>query len=550
MHATEQTIDKLLPQGGTERYCVPAYQRPYCWERDNVEQLLQDILDSCESADEEYFIGSLICFKINEHSKFEIVDGQQRLVSLTLILKSLSEIVNEEQDRQNLLSRIIRMPAFGSEHPAEPVLEVRQEVRGVYRNIMSGEDFDGKPTNAEKTFMENYACAQEFFKDLDGVTINRFITHLLFKVQAVFVKTEDEKSAFRLFNVLNNRGIPLSDADLVKNHLFQLASGSQHAEIEERWRDVEKSGGGKHMYNILRLLVHSQKTTRDQAIKIDSHGRQVSASVFEYFKHRLQHELHRNSSMLLAEIERAAEIGGDVLAGAHSAKKNIALLKNFDQMEWMPACIAFLRNPELESKFVEFIALFEKAYVQRVITRNSPKIICYYALEAINTGKSFVEIAGVLRGQANDAEFERAFDVDVYRTGKFNKMIVQILRRVNESSFEKVEVATPTQANIEHIMPQNSGDPYWQSWRQRYPEVYDEWLHKLGNLTLLSGPMNRKVRNSGFDNKIKVYCDQKSITRFAMTYDLRKLKEWTPNAIQQRHDHLKSEIVKLWRIRP
>jgi uncharacterized protein with ParB-like and HNH nuclease domain len=104
MKAEERTIIKVL----TEQICyeIPPYQRPYSWERDNVEQLLQDVWDACENSEQEYFIGSLITIEKELDSRYEVVDGQQRLTTLNLILARLRDHIKDEAARAYLGLRL------------------------------------------------------------------------------------------------------------------------------------------------------------------------------------------------------------------------------------------------------------------------------------------------------------------------------------------------------------------------------------------------------------------------------------------------------------
>ncbi|MFB2596107.1 DUF262 domain-containing protein [Paracoccus sp. p4-l81] len=130
MEAAERTISQILTE--QIRYEIPAYQRPYSWEKGNVEQLLDDIWEAYEAQDEEYFIGSLITIEREKGRLYDVVDGQQRLTTLNLILARLRDHIEDPEVRADLGKRVLpKNPYTGEEET--PRLTLRQRDQSFFR---------------------------------------------------------------------------------------------------------------------------------------------------------------------------------------------------------------------------------------------------------------------------------------------------------------------------------------------------------------------------------------------------------------------------------
>lgn len=250
MEAAEKTISQILTE--EIRYEIPPYQRPYSWEKGNVEQLLEDVWEAYEAKDEEYFIGSLITIEREKGRRYEVVDGQQRLTTLNLLFAKLRDAVDEPA-RSELGRRVLPRNALTGEEES-PRLTLRQRDQNFFRrHVLSSKEISPairaeivKEQDAPKQrIVENLDAIDEFISRHDQKTLKLFANYLLTKVYVVFVTTSSWQSAYRLFNVLNARGMALSNADLIKNRLFARLGGDakRSEELEEAWLNLEEQIG-------------------------------------------------------------------------------------------------------------------------------------------------------------------------------------------------------------------------------------------------------------------------------------------------------------------
>lgn len=129
MEAKECKVQDILTEN--KKYIIPAYQRPYSWSSDNAEQLIDDIYQSYLSEDKEYFIGSMICINKGNNT-FEVVDGQQRLTTLSLIVSELKKLIEHQGVKDDLQKRILPIDVY-SDETDEPRLVVRKKEHDLYK---------------------------------------------------------------------------------------------------------------------------------------------------------------------------------------------------------------------------------------------------------------------------------------------------------------------------------------------------------------------------------------------------------------------------------
>lgn len=204
MEAGERTISRILTE--QIRYEIPPYQRPYSWEKGNVEQLLEDVWDAYEANDAEYFIGSLITIEREKDALYEVVDGQQRLTTLNLIFARLRDAVDEPA-KSSLGKRVLPRNELTGEEET-PRLTLRQRDQGFFRrHVLGGDPIPANTLRAIRAdqdapklrITENLGVIDAFIADRDQSTLKLFANYLLTKVYVVFVTTASWQSAYRLF---------------------------------------------------------------------------------------------------------------------------------------------------------------------------------------------------------------------------------------------------------------------------------------------------------------------------------------------------------------
>lgn len=548
MEAAERTIAQIF--AGQIRYEIPNYQRPYSWEATQVGQLLEDVWEAYEARDPEYFIGSLITIEHEKGARYEVVDGQQRLTTLNLVFARLRDAMTEPAKSE--LGRLVLPSNALTGETEAPRLRVRQRDQAFFRKYM----LEAKEVDAQvrgkidrdqdapkQRFLENLKTIDAFIGAHTEDQLKLFANYLLQKVHVVFVTTSSLASAYRLFNVLNTRGMPLSNADIIKNQIFsKFASTSEtddniSDEIHERWLELEGlvSVAGMDQF----LGHHRMALTGVKARKI---LHEEFASIIKTVE---RHEPFLEG--LLASAGNYLRIGRKDFHLVETARAARAMSRStFD--DWAPALLAFLNQPLPDMPEVEFVRLLEKLTYQFWIRRigfNHRFTAYAHVIAAIRDGKSAEELRAVFRRHADDEDMQVELNGDLYRRTFAQAVLLRLEEAAQDASVTK---SFGEDLSIEHVLPQSPKAAYWN---ERFTEdQYVFWRHRLGNLTLLSGNKNKSSQNFDFERKKKIYKERNARVSFDLTKAVLDLPDWTPEVLETRQKELVERAMRLWRLSP
>lgn len=551
MEAKELKIIDILTEN--KRFIIPSYQRPYSWDGENTKQLIDDIYQSFCQKEKEYFIGTLICIHKGD-SIYEIVDGQQRLTTLSLIFAKMKDLIKNTGVKGDLQKRVLPIDVFSNE-VQEPRLKVRSKEYDLYHNyILQGDAnfLPATPTYTQKLFIDNSRVIEDYLSKIgDERVICNLAQYILEHVYIVFVQTDNFASSFRLFNVLNTRGMDLASSDLIKNSLFEAAneSGKGYENVEKYWDNIEEIVGIEHLDKFLMQNRLSQKKDRDRVVK----------NLVEEYIYLLDKSYAGNSMEFTIDLLKSARNYQKILGMNFD---DLSLTKIFSSLhrlsdEWIPPILAFFNRMdkdnicEVDSKeFKEFIQTFEKSYIHgwfKKQVRSKREIVCYSTLVAINTDKTFKEIIESVKDDSDNDGFLASLNNDFYeplspsRNNFLKAILLRIDQEMQDDSVYKTYYGTIT---IEHVLPQRNSDEYW---RERFTnEEHSVWLHKLGNLALISGTKNSKAGNMSFDKKKMIYGAQNNKVSFDITKGLCEYAEWNLDSLQDRHKFLIEMAKKIW----
>ena len=240
--------------GNGKTYNVPAYQRDYSWKGDNWEDLWADIL-TVTNNDSRHYMGSIV-LQNKQDKKYTVIDGQQRLATLTLVvlatIHNIQLLVDDEIDIENNKERIslLTKKFLGDRDPASLTysakLELNENNNSFFQSYLMvfREPFERQLRDSDKLLWDAYKfflekIKEEFkFKKSGGEIasfLNQFVAERLMFIQIV---VEDELSAYTVFETLNSRGVNLTVTDLLKNYLFSISSQTDLKHVKEKWQKV------------------------------------------------------------------------------------------------------------------------------------------------------------------------------------------------------------------------------------------------------------------------------------------------------------------------
>jgi Protein of unknown function DUF262/Protein of unknown function (DUF1524) len=540
MKAEERTISNIL----TEQICyeIPPYQRPYSWEQENVQQLLEDVWEAYEAGDSEYFIGSLITIEKERDRRYDVVDGQQRLTTLNLIFARLRDCISDEAVKADLGKRILPRNVYTGEAET-PRLLLRKKDQAFFRkHVLEAQPVTAKDRGCleipQRHLVENGETVDAFCLDKSQQVLKLFANYVLTKVYVVFVTTYSWHSAYRLFNVLNARGIPLSNADLIKNTLFgQLGAQTNRSnELEERWLELEEELGIERLdafFGHHRTAVTAAKARGSLHEEIEPLVRAQEGGPFPFL------------DKVVASAENYMRIVEGEFKDATTLRA-LRALRRVEYDEWIPPLLAFLNNPVKQFPEAEFVSLLEKVTMQNWVRRlgRTARLTVYYQLiSAIRDGKAADEVREIFRKNAQNGEFLHLLGGELY--GKpFDAAV--LLRLEEAEQDESVTKSYSGRLTIEHVLPQTLKDDYWKG--RFTEEQHGIWLHRLGNLALLCGHKNYKAQYYDFGRKKKIYSDRNKKVSFDITKEVCDQPDWTVDTIKARHERLVKLAERTWTI--
>jgi hypothetical protein len=540
MKAEERKISSIL----TEQICyeIPPYQRPYSWEKENVQQLLDDLWEAYSQKDSEYFIGSLITIERERERPYEVVDGQQRLTTLNLILARMRDRITDDAVKADLGKRILPRNVYTGEAET-PRLMLRKKDQTFFRkHILEAQPLPEKDREdleaPRRHLIENSEVVDTFCQPKTQQELRLFANYILQQVWVVFVTTYSWQSAYRLFNVLNARGIPLSNADLIKNTLFGVlgAQANRSDELEERWLELEEELGIERLdpfFGHHRTSLVAAKARGSLHEEVEPLIRAHAGGPFAF----------------LDDVIRSAENYMRIIEGDFKDARSMRALRSLRRVEyddWIPALLAFLNQPVARLDTADYVDLLEKVTLQnwvRRLGRTARQTVYYQLISAIKTGKTADEVRQVFRNNAQNDEFLELLGGELYGR-PFDEAV--LLRLEEASQDESVTKSYNGRLTIEHVLPQALKDDYWKA--RFTADEHGVWLHRLGNLALLCGHKNYKAQYYDFDRKKKIYGERNQKVSFDLTKEICDQAEWTIDKIKARHERLLKLAQQSWTI--
>ena len=556
IHGAEQTIGKVFSNDFA--FEIADYQRPYAWGTEQAGELLDDLLtalsDDAEQVSIEelnpYFLGSIVLIK-SETPQAEVVDGQQRLTTLTILLATLRAFVPEKFSHA-LTQRLYQEgdPIEGTQNRYRLRPRVRdQTFFQKYVQDLGGIDqlcaLDPTPlTDSQRNFRANAALFRERIASLPPTTCIRLLQFIITRCFLVVVSTPDLNSAYRIFSVMNDRGMDLSPTDILKSEVIGAINGDQErAHYAQLWEDEEEDLGRD---NFRALFAHIRTIYgKEKLRKTLLEGFRESVKPVANPRHFITDVLKPYSDA----YESIATASYKAAYGAEQVNTLFGWLNRIDNFDWTPPALWYLaRHRNNPKALIDFFTDLERLAAAMMIMRFSinQRLERYgKVLTALDTGVDLAGAASPL--QLSDYERSAVRDVlagDVYL---LLKQRLYILLRLDSALSDGVTYKPGSTITIEHVLPQSVA--YNSEWETLFPSIEERFalVHKLGNLALLSMKKNSRAQNYDFATKKQVYFHV-GVANFALTIQVLDEPVWTREVIQRRQQALLSTLHTLWRL--
>ncbi len=562
--ASEKTLEDVFCDKFD--FIVPFYQRPYAWKEAQALELFEDLWgyfrETADASDAEpYFLGSIVLIQADASSTAEIVDGQQRLTTLTILLAALREQALDA-DVKSSLDALCNRPANKLKKiPPRPRLKLREVDQPFFEKFVQRADGFAALDDVAPEELEELDSRKNVWRNAQTLraavrnalrsdeAVQEFSAFLLTRCVFAVVKTPSQESAFRVFNVLNNRGLPLLLSDVLK---AEIVGKIQNDERAKTWEKLERALGRKafnelfgHILKIYRY--DNPKTSQLIAFK---------ESVLTNFRtpEKLQAFFDDVLTPCAENVKRLRDLTLKFPPGDKTKAATNRVLRFLNQIEfsdWLPPALAFLlerrRGAFAELSLLEFFEKLERLsaalyFIGTLATRRFERFAV--VVRAVNSGEiGDLRDALELRPEEKRAFYERLTG-DVYVDLSSKKRKYLVLRLDSFLAEQGVEYDWEN-ATLEHVLPQTPTADYWTSrWSE---DERDRWTHRLANLVPLSPGRNSKARNADFKTKRDAYflADKKS-SPYLLTTQLLNVDDWTPAIVERRQAELLAILDENW----
>ena len=528
---------------------VPLYQRSFAWELSHVEDLFNDIKDSYR---DDYFLGTIVV--TDKRNYLEIVDGQQRIAVLSLFFVVIRDFLKKNNnDKAKYIENEYILKEALRDEDKNPKLTLNNIDNSFYlKRFIQNNQNEVAARESHHRLLDAYKFIEAFVNNIyerdnfDGIF--NYVDFIQKSLQIIIVKVSDDVNAFTIFETLNDRGLVLSQADLIKNYLFNK-SEDRLPEAQDKWARItgaiEAAENEEEILQYLRYYWSSQN------------GLIREKEIFKDIKDKIRNK--NQAITLLDNLERSTELYLALLNPNHPLWKDyppgcatyISELKELGLIQNRPLLLAVLNRFKHDKDDVEkALKLISSWSVRNLITgrtgagtlerefSNQAKMICDGKISNANDLKNSISFL-----IPTDEQFKKAFEIVTVSKANIARYY---LRKLEESYRPTKEVSPsnqPEKLNLEHILPENPSN-FKNDWPTFNEDTHRACYKRLGNCTLIDTKMNSEIRDGSFICKKRIY----QLSDIQITKRLCAFDNWDIKKIEQRQKEFAEKALEIWNI--
>lgn len=542
---------------------IPTYQRPYSWGREQVEQLYDDLLEASglgteEDADAGYFLGTILLMDTPGNKttrlspkmpvrEFDVVDGQQRLVTLLTLIAVLRDLDTDPRRPLVRRSREMFIAQVGSRffRSERPRLQLGGTDGALFEQEIVMLGSTDKPTTllrpsaSEQTLIAARDLLRTLASDMPAEARKTLFDYIADRCQVVVIVSHDIDRAHRAFVVLNERGKRLQKNDILKADVLSRLPAAKVVEAAEAWDRVSAELGD----NFEQFFAHLRAAygyNRPQVVSgVRAVIREVGGAEIFFDK------------VFLPLATAYSHIRGDTGNLPESLRRRLLYLNRLPDGDWAPAAMLALMEAERNPSGGKFLLeeIDRQAHLLRLLCTGTGKRL-----------RRFSDIISVIRSGDVNQRNHPAFQItrDEMRNISFHlkdmhkrnaKACKLLLLRLNDEMSGKPSDIDPDDYTIEHILPQRPAAT--SVWREWFPtaEERSDCVESLGNLVLITQSQNDKAKNASWAEKKAIYAAATpKAPLLAITRDVLEVSEWRRADIEAREQRLIELIEGIWRV--
>jgi len=544
--------------GNGKIYRVPPFQRDYSWSEENWEDLWQDVKALHTNPDSSHYMGALVLQSSDTSDKeFTVIDGQQRLATLSIIaiavIDKIQKLVDREeeaeanQERQEILKRTYLSDRDPRSLRYSSKLLLNENNNDFYQsnlinlrsplNIRSLAKSNQLLWQAFQYFSNHLEELQEVIRS--GEKLATFLTDTVAqRLLFIQINVEDELNAYTVFETLNARGIELSSTDLLKNYLFSRFRGPDDLqEAQRQWRRIVNTVQMEKFPEFLRYYLSLKQTRvrRERLFKLVRESVEDAQQAFD-----LLDQLENYSSLFIALGNSNDEFWRDTPEN----RPYIRELELFRVKQAYPTLFAAYEkfSPENFTRLLKLVCVMSFRYT--VVSSLNPNeletlynrvAIAITNSETTNPKQVFDSLRSVY--VSDEKLLQDFYLLSISTKGQKKKLVRYILCKL-EADASHIDVNEDS-FSIEHILPESPTD----GWRQNFSDSQvEEMTYRIGNLIPLEPNLNRQIGNELYSLKRTIY--QQSV--YVLTQNV-VAEEWTPDTLSTRQKYLAQRAAHIWR---
>lgn len=555
IEAHERTIGQIFSDAYA--FEIPPYQRPYAWEEEQTRELLSDLLDAMDNTVTSggvYFLGSIVLIKSPNDPQSRVVDGQQRLTTLTILLSVLRDLTTSDEVRFNRRGYIFQKanPDSGAKDRYRVLLRSRDRVffqkyiqnPDATKNLPDPQALKG----SQGHIAENARYLRSQLETLDEARRNALVAFIIQRCYLVVVGVPTADAARRIFTVLNARGLDLTPTDILKADLLERAGEDQEVDLANRWEAVEQALGRDEMVGLfghIRMIYERDKPRVALETGFPKFVTPFSGDSEPFISDIL--EPLSDAFLLFREITLIKEQFGP------DAVKAIRSLERIDNKDWLPPALLRLwkRSPGDDAAVATFLIQLERvAYYLFVMRADVNERIQRFAgiMDEIDPGEGKPKPKpeqGLALSVTEQGEFLAALSGPLYLKTRVCKPVLQRLDEALSGGGANYDELV----SIEHVLPQTVEEG--SEWAKLFPngEQRAEWTHRMANLVLLTRRINTRASNWDFERKKTAYFASKDGTSpFPITQEVLQASQWDVSHLEKRQQRLIGKLSEVWQL--
>jgi hypothetical protein len=553
------SVGNLMRLGDT--FIVPPYQRNYAWEENQYGEFWFDISKTFSANAPEYFLGSIVINSAQAPQLF-VIDGQQRLITTAILISALRNHLKAEglAKLAGLIEKDFLVASDYERQLSAPCLVLNKSDKVFYDTYIFhnrpaaeiyrlAEDDTLSPSNRQLADCFRYMHRRLGEMRGNGWALedlaHAVVECLNARVFVIRIDVKDDYDAFLLFETLNDRGLELSEADLLKNRLFAVSAESL-SDVQNNWELMEHNLGSERLIKFVR---HQWFSTRGQVSERGLYA-DIRQSV-------------ATPEAAVAYTDALCE-ASDYYAALSKANHHIWLSFPNEQQPALRELIDTIDMLRPEQLFIVLLAALEvdrRNFLElaRMLVTFTFRYNTICNLSPSNILQPFIGAARHIRetGRADPAELFAKFLAPLYpddsqfhsafarKVIRVNSQARFILAKINDFLMANPSLRTqvdPFATDLEHILPKRYNRS-WETSRRDFPGGADKYVYRLGNMTLIAAKLNRDLGNANFAAKKRVYAQD----RLEITRKVLESEKWTHEEIKNRQNWLASMACKIWR---